>query len=103
MAHTRLPRLWACVRLGPAQHAMVMRHTSIGMAVLALTIGRLAWRFTHAPAAVAVDWRQVREAHDCGHPRGAVWTAVGTADHGLAFIFRSEAHHQGVVGHLPVK
>ena len=34
---------------GPAEHAMLMRHTSVGMAVLLLTIGRLAWRFAHAP------------------------------------------------------
>lgn len=41
--------LVANMRPGLVQHAMEMRHTSVGMAVLALTIGRLAWRFTHAP------------------------------------------------------
>ena len=41
--------LAANLRPGLTQHAMEIRHTSVGMAVLALTIGRLAWRFTHAP------------------------------------------------------
>jgi cytochrome b561 len=41
--------LVANMRPGVVQYAMVMRHTSVGMAVLVLTIGRLAWRFTHAP------------------------------------------------------
>jgi cytochrome b561 len=41
--------LAANMRPGPAQHAILMQHTTVGMAVLLLTIGRLAWRFTHAP------------------------------------------------------